>query len=66
MFSTDEIKKVTLNDVMNTFKWNAPHDDVDFLVTMVNEAHDNRMVITDEEDIDVTEDDFNELLSKVE
>ena len=57
--STEEIKKVTLKHVRNTFKQDPPDEDVESLVTMVNEAHDNRIVETDEEDIDITEDDFN-------
>ena len=63
--STEEIKKVTLRHVMNTFKRVAPHEDVE-LVTMVNDAHDKRRIEADEEELDITEDDFDELLGKLE
>ena len=51
---------------MNTFKRVAPHEDVELIVTMVNEAHDERMIEGDEEEMEITEDDFDELVSKLE
>ena len=52
--STEEIKKVTLRHVMNTFKRVAPHEDVELLVTMVNDVHDKRMLEADKEELDIT------------
>ena len=62
--STEEIKKVTLRHIMNTFICVAPHEDVELLVTMVND--DKRMLEADKEELDITEDDFDEPLGKLE
>ena len=65
--ATQEIEKVTLNHVMNTFKRGAPHKDVELIIKMVNKAHNNRMVKEDEEeDIEITMEDFDELIKKLE
>jgi hypothetical protein len=64
--STEEIKRVTLNHVMNTFKRVAPHEDVKLIVIMVSEAHDKRMIEGVEEEMEITEDDFGELVGKLE
>ena len=63
--TTEEIKRVILNHVMNTFK-RVTHDDVALIITMVNEAHDKRMVEGGEEEIENTEDDFDEFVGKLE
>ena len=51
---------------MNTFKHNHPHKDVEALVRVVNSVHDKRMVKDEEEAFEVTEDDFEELLKRLE
>jgi exonuclease III len=61
-----EIKRVTLNHCMNTFKHDHPHEDVELLVSMVNEVHDKRMTEKDDEDMVITKDEFDDLIKKLE
>ena len=64
--ASTEIKRVTLNHCMNTFKHSHPHEDVEALVNVVNSVHETRMVEGEEEPFVVTEDDFEELLKRLE
>ena len=64
----EEIKKATLNHCMNTFRHEDPHEDVEDLLTMVNSVHEDRMQQTDDEEepMDISKDDFDELVRKLE
>ena len=67
--ANERIRNATLNHCMNTFKDDHPHGDVELLVKMVNAVHDKRMVKADDEDVattEVTKDDFDELVKKLE
>ena len=64
--ASTEIKRVTLNHCMNTFKHSLPHENVEALVNIVNSVHETRMVEGEEEPFVVTEDDFEELLKRLE
>ena len=64
--SNSEIKRVTLNHCMNTFKHNHPHEDVELLVNLVNSVHDKRMTESDDEPMEFTKDDFDNLVKKLE
>ena len=51
---------------MNTFKHSLPHENVEALVKIVNSVHEKRMVEGEEEPFVVTEDDFEELIKRLE
>ena len=64
--ASTEIKRVTLNNCMHTFKHNHSHDDVEALVSLVNSVHDKIMVKGEEDPFEITEDDFEDIVKKLE
>ena len=67
--SNSEVRRVTLQHCMNTFKNEHPHEDVELLVSMVNSVHEERMKIKEseaEEPLAVTKEEFDELVKKLE
>ena len=54
---------------MDIFKKENPHEDVEMLVSMVNQVHEERMTIKDSDDEDhmeITKEEFDELVQKLE
>ena len=67
--SNAEVRRVTLKHCMDTFKKENPHEDVEMLVSMVNQVHEERMTIKDsddEEHMEITKEEFDELVKKLE
>ena len=64
--SNEEIKKVTLKHCLDSLKNNDPEEDVKPLVDLVNKVHDRRMEVIDDDDFEVTKDDFDEIVNKIE
>ena len=64
--SNKEIKEVTLEHCLNTFKNNKPEEDVKPLVDLMNKLHEKRMAEDDEEPMEITKDEFNETVAKFE
>ena len=63
--SNDEIKKVTLEHCINTFKNNEPEEDVKTLVDLMDKLHTKRMEEEDDEDpMVITKEEFDETLDK--
>ena len=63
---TDEIKEVTLKHCVKSLKNGIPEEEVKQIVDLVNNVHDERMKEVETEDDDVTIEDFEEVLSKIE
>jgi hypothetical protein len=67
--SNAEVRRVTLKHCMDTFKKDNPHEDVQLLVDMVNKVHEERMIIMDsdeEEHMEITKEEFDELVKKLD
>ena len=50
---------------MNTLENKKPDKDVEGLVELINKVHEKRMIEEDDEQIDVTKEDFDELLKRL-
>ena len=57
--SNEDIKRVTLKHCMNTLKNKTPDKDVEDLVKLINKVHEKRMVEEDDEQIEVSKEDFD-------
>ena len=62
--STEGIKKVTLEHCMDTLKDNEPEHDVEQLVTAIKDVHELRMEEDDDIPMEVTKDEFDQILEK--
>ena len=66
MICNEEIKRVTLNQVMNSFKNKYLDEDVELLVNIVNDIHERRMMEDDGEPMEVKKEEFDEPIKKLE
>ena len=63
--SNDNIKKISLKHCMNTLKNRKPDKDVEELVELVNKVHEKRMIEKDDEEMEIKEKDFDELMKRL-
>ena len=64
--SNADIKRVTLKHCMNTLKNKNPDKDVEDLVKLINKVHEKRMVEEDDEQLEVSNEDFDDLMKKLQ
>ena len=64
--SNEDIKKVTLKHCVKSLENNVPDEKVKHIVNLVNKVHDKRMIEEDSEEVEVTLDDFEEVVAKIE
>ena len=62
--SNEEIKKVSLEHCLDTFKNKEPHEDAKRLVELKEAVHESRMRAEYEDDFEIDKDDFNEVLDR--
>ena len=64
--SNEDIKKVTLKHCLKTLENNVPEEDVKLIVELVNDVHEKRMKEEDDDDIEISNEDFEDIVKQIE